>query len=187
MNIHLSTISAILFCLLLTSACSSDPDPCEGVVCINGDCIEGICACEAGYEGTDCTLGSIQGAYQMSTHFFPACNGDTPVTLNRSGTETITCINSEVGSQCTSYSLDFKSEGTFDWIRLSGSRTSTNKIDINSVNSFEGTYTKTDTEVKICPSSISFCFTMTRDGDTLFLSRETNEGCIIDETYTKVR
>jgi hypothetical protein len=34
---------------------SSCADPCKDVTCLNGgECVEGICACAAGYEGTDC-------------------------------------------------------------------------------------------------------------------------------------
>lgn len=31
-----------------------NPDPCEEVVCQNGACLEGSCACDLGYEGEEC-------------------------------------------------------------------------------------------------------------------------------------
>lgn len=29
-------------------------DPCQSVICINGVCKDGVCDCQAGFEGTDC-------------------------------------------------------------------------------------------------------------------------------------
>ncbi len=29
-------------------------DPCKDVVCVQGECLEGDCVCDAGYEGLDC-------------------------------------------------------------------------------------------------------------------------------------
>jgi len=35
---------------------SCDTDPCSDVECGNGTCFEGICECDAGYDGTDCNI-----------------------------------------------------------------------------------------------------------------------------------
>src|SRR2546423_15618572 len=29
--------------------------PCKVVICVNGSCVDGICACETGFEGSDCS------------------------------------------------------------------------------------------------------------------------------------
>lgn len=42
----------VLFTLLLQTYCT---DPCKEVNCNNGSCVEGICNCDEGYEGEDCS------------------------------------------------------------------------------------------------------------------------------------
>jgi len=66
----------LLFTLVLiffTASCSkSDPDdivkdPCKGVVCVNGNCIEGICECDFGWTGDDCSVtivSKLKGFYE---------------------------------------------------------------------------------------------------------------------------
>lgn len=41
-----------LFCILCIASCSKDP--CKDIVCSNGDCINGVCDCDTGYEGPSC-------------------------------------------------------------------------------------------------------------------------------------
>lgn len=44
-----------IFCLAITFAFTGcKQEECEDVVCENGACIEGLCECEAGYEGEEC-------------------------------------------------------------------------------------------------------------------------------------
>jgi hypothetical protein len=43
---------AILFGLMITQ--NSCRDPCKDVECVNGMCEEGVCMCDAGYEGDNC-------------------------------------------------------------------------------------------------------------------------------------
>jgi len=48
----------ILFCLAIcTLSCKDDDtviDPCEGITCVNGECINGICDCITGFDGPSC-------------------------------------------------------------------------------------------------------------------------------------
>src|SRR5690242_8233152 len=54
-----SLLSGIFASLLLIAACSSDK--CKNVNCQNGGtCDNGTCNCTNGYEGTDCSVLSIQ-------------------------------------------------------------------------------------------------------------------------------
>jgi hypothetical protein len=44
-------------------------DPCKDVVCNNGECVEGDCVCNAGYEGVDCSTAfnaKFSGTYNLS-------------------------------------------------------------------------------------------------------------------------
>lgn len=44
-------------------------DPCKDVVCNNGECVEGDCVCDAGYEGIDCATAfnaKFSGTYNLS-------------------------------------------------------------------------------------------------------------------------
>lgn len=44
------------FATFTISSCSEEKDPCEGVVCNNGACDGGTCACDMGYSGEDCSV-----------------------------------------------------------------------------------------------------------------------------------
>ncbi|MFT4566870.1 MAG: hypothetical protein ACI9FN_001831 [Saprospiraceae bacterium] len=46
---------------LFIISCSSDP--CETVTCVNGACNEGMCECEEGYKGVDCSEIDLKGVY----------------------------------------------------------------------------------------------------------------------------
>ncbi|MEM6345001.1 MAG: hypothetical protein AAF927_14010 [Bacteroidota bacterium] len=63
-----SLFSGVLLLFSLTACPSS---PCEGVNCANGSCdeITGLCNCEEGFEGADCSTSTRQkylGTYQVS-------------------------------------------------------------------------------------------------------------------------
>ncbi|MGY6562367.1 MAG: hypothetical protein ACXITV_09690 [Luteibaculaceae bacterium] len=45
---------AFIFIISFAQSCSND-DPCDGVVCNNGECIDGTCACAPFFTGNDCT------------------------------------------------------------------------------------------------------------------------------------
>jgi len=44
----------IITALVMLNSCSDD-DPCDGIVCVNGNCINGGCECDDGYTGLDCS------------------------------------------------------------------------------------------------------------------------------------
>jgi hypothetical protein len=53
-NIPLQILTALAIAVsMLLSGCFP-PNPCDEVLCIHGDCVDGECVCEAGYEGLDC-------------------------------------------------------------------------------------------------------------------------------------
>ena len=50
-------------------------DPCKDVVCVNGECVEGTCVCDAGYEGTDCGTAlnaKFSGSYSLTETCTPS-------------------------------------------------------------------------------------------------------------------
>ncbi len=52
-NFKLGLIGAFTVAMMLFTGCE---DACKDVTCLNGaTCLEGICQCTAGYEGTDCS------------------------------------------------------------------------------------------------------------------------------------
>jgi hypothetical protein len=70
--------SLLLGAILILSSCQETP--CDGVSCVNGDCIEalGICECLPGYEGSDCSVESRQkflGTYQVQ---YQGCFSTSP-------------------------------------------------------------------------------------------------------------
>lgn len=60
---HLILLLSLLI-ISLFSSCSSDP--CEEVICVNGACDDGICACEEGYTGAQCDEIDLLGTYYYS-------------------------------------------------------------------------------------------------------------------------
>jgi len=46
-------------------SCGED-DPCDGVVCENGQCINGICDCEEGYEGVFCNTEIVPSSIELT-------------------------------------------------------------------------------------------------------------------------
>lgn len=75
----------VLFLLAILSL-NYCTDPCEGVNCNDGTCMEGICQCDDGYEGDDCSIrksekftGLWEGAFDCGTI---AENGQVRITDN---------------------------------------------------------------------------------------------------------
>ena len=67
--------------LLLSDGCS---DKCKKITCYNGGfCNDGICSCQTGYEGDDCTMevrAKFLGTYNVNDHC--TITGDTTYTVN---------------------------------------------------------------------------------------------------------
>ena len=67
--------------LLLSDGCS---DKCKKITCYNGGfCNDGICSCQTGYEGDDCTMevrAKFLGTYNVNDHC--TITGDTSYTVN---------------------------------------------------------------------------------------------------------
>jgi hypothetical protein len=53
-NIHLHLFTALAIAASVFLSGCFPHNPCDEVLCIHGDCIDGNCVCEAGYEGLDC-------------------------------------------------------------------------------------------------------------------------------------
>ena len=49
-------LSFLGFATVLSLSLTSCADPCKDVDCNNGECVEGNCICDDGYEGTNCDV-----------------------------------------------------------------------------------------------------------------------------------
>ena len=88
-NFKLGFIGAFVFAVMMFAGCE---DACKDVTCLNGGtCLEGICNCTAGYEGTDC--GTAYNAKFVGTFNLSVNNCDTvaldpyPVAITASATD----------------------------------------------------------------------------------------------------
>jgi len=54
-------LAYLLFFVSLTSLFTACTDNCENIECLNGECIDGICDCDEGFTGSDCSL-AISGS-----------------------------------------------------------------------------------------------------------------------------
>jgi hypothetical protein len=89
-NMKFSLIAA--FAIALAVSFTGCTDPCKDVTCVNGECVEGDCACDTGYEGADCGTAlnaKFAGTYSNSPE---TCTPSGPVaapysvTITSSGT-----------------------------------------------------------------------------------------------------
>jgi hypothetical protein len=65
-------------------------DPCKDVVCNNGECVEGDCVCDAGYEGVDCATAfnaKFSGTYSLNETCDASGSDAYTVTLTPSSSE----------------------------------------------------------------------------------------------------
>jgi hypothetical protein len=73
-NINVPFLVVVLS-LVCLSGCKKDgpgdDDPCESVMCHNGDCIDGSCQCDPGWAGTACDYSILQGEYAVSEVQYP--------------------------------------------------------------------------------------------------------------------
>jgi hypothetical protein len=60
---------------LFLTRCS---DTCEDVACVTGECVEGDCICDAGYEGTDCGT-AINAKFSGTYINNEGCSLSTPI------------------------------------------------------------------------------------------------------------
>lgn len=54
-NLFAFTIMMSTIALTFSSCSEEVADPCDGIVCVNGDCVNGNCDCEQGWSGSDCS------------------------------------------------------------------------------------------------------------------------------------
>ena len=72
MRISCTLLFSIMMVFLVGSCRKSDPDdivkdPCEGVICVKGNCVEGVCNCDFGWAGDDCSVtvvSKLKGYYE---------------------------------------------------------------------------------------------------------------------------
>jgi len=79
-NYFLRSLIIAIAALGMLTIQSCDSDPCSDVDCgINGTCFEGSCVCDAGYDGTDCSIvvrSLFTGVYDVEE----ICDSDTEFT-----------------------------------------------------------------------------------------------------------
>jgi hypothetical protein len=84
MKLGLVGVLAIAASLFLTSC-----NPCKDVVCNNGDCVEGDCVCNAGYESDDCSAAvnaKFSGRYTLTETCTTTGNDSYAVNLSPDAT-----------------------------------------------------------------------------------------------------
>lgn len=69
---------ALFLCSLFFFSCTETLDPCEAIECgANGICNDGTCACDEGYEGTNCEIEARTKYYGTFTGTI-TCPGGNP-------------------------------------------------------------------------------------------------------------
>ncbi len=73
----------MLLSFLVTGCTKEENNTCKGRDCVNGNCIDGICQCDTGYEGNHCL-------YQVRAKFIGTFTGNEACTIT--GTEIYSII-----------------------------------------------------------------------------------------------
>lgn len=142
---------------LLFAACSTDP--CEDVVCVNGDCIDGTCDCVEGFEGVNCDKAIFNpvGNYILSRLSYHDCidPSDSGGGFNTNSNSEL-CQNSTDGLYCFSLRLELKADKTFAVVVTNN--TTLNGNTTTTIDNEGGTYSvENENRILLCPNSISFC------------------------------
>ncbi len=85
---NLMAIFSLAFGLFIMSAC----DPCKDVECVHGECEEGDCICNTGYEGVDCATEmrtKFLGTYTITDSCEPQSRNSTITTSTTAVTKVI--------------------------------------------------------------------------------------------------
>ena len=69
-NMKFGFVGALAIATAMFFAGSSDP--CKDITCANGDCVEGVCVCDAGYEGLSCET-AFNAAYTGTYSLTESC------------------------------------------------------------------------------------------------------------------
>ena len=160
------------FLSLFFFACSSDP--CEEIVCVNGDCNDGSCACEEGWTGELCDQRDYNfiGSYRLHLLRYTDCQdgggdfnieGDNIKICNDPGDPLVpkTCVLSVI-----EINADNTFEVSFAYERvLAGRVIETTGTD----NDYSGTYTISGNEVNLCGDSFCEKYEFGDDLDLLLL------------------
>jgi len=103
---------------MLTS-CSSDPDPCDDITCVNASCDLGVCNCDQGFYGSNCDVTSLEGFYFLTGVRMESCPlYAKEYNLNAAEGSTLVCgLNHKNIELCFSNAMTLYDDGTMNWIR----------------------------------------------------------------------
>ncbi len=172
-----------LLILLLTISCKKD-DPCDGISCVNGDCVEGTCACETGWKGALCDEIDFDfvGSYTAKSIIYSECDDAqyNGVILANSFDEFCLPENAEGAITCFEYHLKIKSNGTFEqfWV----DKTKRGGFVVSERDPSEGTYEIDNGVITLCGSNWLTCEDMEVDNSRIGLDwkitpRSSKTGC----------
>jgi len=179
---------------LLISSCSSDPepDPCEGITCVNGDCNNGSCLCENGWMGQDCSVKDFSGEWRMIQYTLNNCPNYFATDITGDGKTRQLCGKAEEFDVCYETYFNFNSNGTYTRNEALYLHNDDGTIETIRKLSDTGTWVTEDNGTKVrtrTDGTSGFrLFTVLADGKIDRLEPEPDGGssCSIKEVYLQV-
>jgi len=142
------TLLSLLLLICFLGACN---DPCDDVNCNNGQCDEGICKCDEGYDGTFCDI-ELRGVYignwigpavcdfdmQQVSFAITEADGITEVLLNSPSISGIELLAITLGNILSIPSKQFDLDGTPTTISGNANLNGDGTLDLNIVFNVDG-------------------------------------------------
>jgi len=120
--------SILLIISLFLFSCSSDP--CEGINCVNGFCVDGTCQCDEGYAGTLCDeLPCANGTYENGKCQCP--EGFYGTLCDTEDLTSVFVMTKLLIKDCPSYDPQYDLSGTPDDVELCGLNASQREVCFN--------------------------------------------------------